>query len=85
MHRLGAGGSGSRGARRGHEKRGGAAEAFAVSRSRRRFPAVFFERRVRKKKNAPSKLAFVTYAFVTTLVTGAFFFFLARLIVRSNL
>ena len=36
-------------------------------------------------KNAPSKRAFVAYAFVTTLVTGAFFVFLARLIVRSNL
>lgn len=45
----------------------------------------FFSSGALEKKNAPSKLAFVTYACVTTLVTGAFFFFLARLIVRSNL
>ena len=35
--------------------------------------------------NAPSKLAFAAYAFVTTLITGAFFLFLARCIVRSSL
>jgi hypothetical protein len=35
--------------------------------------------------NAPSKLAFAAYALVTTLITGAFFAFLARVIVRSSL
>ena len=34
---------------------------------------------------APSKLAFAAYALVTTLITGAFFAFLARVIVRSSL
>jgi len=33
----------------------------------------------------PSKLAFAAYALVTTLITGAFFAFLARVIVRSSL
>ena len=35
--------------------------------------------------NAPSTLAFAAYALVTTLITGAFFAFLARVIVRSSL
>ena len=34
---------------------------------------------------APSKLAFAAYALVTTLITGAFFAFAARVIVRSSL
>ena len=38
-----------------------------------------------RDSNAPSKLAFAAYALVTTLITGAFFAFLARVIVRSSL